>query len=92
MTREPEFFKRIYQGNIPVKYDKYWIGFSIPIGTVKEKRKLNFIQEPLPWHINYMTKTDVVTDVWLMLMLFKKYWLLQRKSKRVGIYYKLIPD
>ena len=57
MTREPEFFKRMYLTHIPGQTNKYWFTFSVPIGTSKKQVKFNFIQTPLSWNISNMTKT-----------------------------------
>ena len=37
VTRDTDnFFRIIYQKHIPVQSDKYWIIFSVPIGSAKE--------------------------------------------------------
>ena len=35
MTRQPEFFKRLYCKNIPDQANKYWFTFSFTFGSVK---------------------------------------------------------
>ena len=42
MTRDPEFFKKLYLKHIPGQINKYWFPFSIKIGTVKKTCQVQF--------------------------------------------------
>ena len=42
MTRDPDLLKRLYQKNIPVQADKYWVTFYVQIGSEKEPIQVEF--------------------------------------------------
>ena len=55
LTRNPGFFKRLYQQHIPVHADKYWIVFMCKQEAQKNQVKFNSILIPQYWNINNMT-------------------------------------
>ena len=48
MTREHEFFKRLYLKHISGQTNKYWFTFSVQIVTAKKQVKFDLSQTPIP--------------------------------------------